>query len=338
MVARVVLNPKRRKEYSLARIMIKLRGDIVFEDPQSRIREYCEIEIQIEIHHGYDDKHNINNLISEDNIRAANELYAMINVYDKNESERLLSCSQSISALLSAVPNIDLYAVSDKDWPKLRSNIKALFTKFLSIKGFGLAKATKILHLKRPNLFPILDSFIIKFILDCNISDLRKSSQIEIGLQALEHARELIGKQKVEFEKLVEQTKDLPIPLTPVRMFDILCWTAEKWDIRRILNAPYGVPSGSLLASFKSRRGTTSDIEKMESDDKYVVFEDLERATGPKVHNVNCFYYKRWLNNPTTTTTWQGPYESEEKAWQICKKLSLRSGFEPSKHRCVRQC
>jgi hypothetical protein len=76
----------------------------------------------------------------------------------------------------------------------------------------------------------------------------------------------------------------------------------------------------------------------MESDDKYVVFEDLERATGPKVHNVNCFYYKRWLNNPTTTTTWQGPYESEEKAWQICKKLSLRSGFEPSKHRCVRQC
>lgn len=49
---RVVLNPKRCKEYSLARIVIKLRGDIVFEDPQSRIREYCEIEI----HHGYDDK------------------------------------------------------------------------------------------------------------------------------------------------------------------------------------------------------------------------------------------------------------------------------------------
>lgn len=40
--------------------MIKLRDDIVFEDPQSRIREYCEIEI----YRGYDDKRSVNNNIN----------------------------------------------------------------------------------------------------------------------------------------------------------------------------------------------------------------------------------------------------------------------------------
>ena len=68
---------------------------------------------------------------------------------------------------------------------------------------------------------------------------------------------------------------------------------------------------------------------------KYVVFQDFIKATGPKVHNIDCFYYKRWLINPTTTTTWHGPYEALEEAWGVCKKLALNSRFEPTKHNCV---
>jgi len=217
--------------------MIKLLDDIVFEDPQSRIREYCEIEIC----QGYDDKHGIDDNITRGDIDAANELYAMIDVYDKSESKRLLSNS-NLSILLSSIPNIDIYAVSSKEWVGLRSKIEKLLVEFLSIKGIGLAKATKILHLKRPNLIPILDSFVIRFLLDVNISDEEKSSHVNIGLQALDRAREIIIKQRVAFEKLVEQIRDLPIQLTPVRMCDILCWTAEKWDIRGIHNAPMESP------------------------------------------------------------------------------------------------
>lgn len=312
--------------------MINLRDDIVFKDPQSRIHEYCEIEIC----RGYDDKHSIDNNITQEDIDVANELYAMIGVYDKTESRRLLK-SSNISSLLSSIPNIDIYAVSDKEWLRLRSKIEKLLLEFLSIKGIGLAKATKVLHLKRPNLIPILDSFVIRFLLDVNISDEEKSTHVKIGLEALNRVREIIIKQRVAFDKLVEQTRDLPIQLTPVRMFDILCWTAEKWDIRGIHNAPYGVPHKSLLTSLELRKDTTLATERAKDRNKYVVFEDLERATGPKVHHADCFYYKRWLSNPSTTTTWLGPYESEEKAWEICKRLSLRSGFRPSKHRCVRQ-
>lgn len=180
--------------------MIKLRDDVIFEDPQKRIREYCAIEI----YHDYDDKHNINNIISKRDIDSANRLYAMINRYDNEESERLLSHSNSISKLLSSIPNTDLHAISSENWSKLRIDIKKLFTEFFSIKGFGLEKTTKILHLKRPKFFPILDNFIIQFLFDVDTSVLIKIRQIYLGLHALERIRKIIVEQKDEFEKLAK--------------------------------------------------------------------------------------------------------------------------------------
>ena len=222
--------------------MIKLRSDIIFENPFSRIEEYTEIEV----YDGYDNMHNINNEISKRDLDTANELYAMIDRYDKGESRRLLMRSSSISNLLSAIPDTSLLTIADQEWFRFRSNIRKLLAKFLSIKGIGLAKATKILHLKRPSLFPVLDSYVINFLIQINIADVEKKNQLDIGLQALEKARRIMMEQRLEFEKLSEQTRNLQILLTPVRIFDILCWTAEKWDIRRKLNAPYGDPSKSL--------------------------------------------------------------------------------------------
>lgn len=219
-------------------IMIRLRDDVVFNDPQSRIREYCEIEV----YRGYDDKHSVNNNISKKDVEAANNLYAMIDRYDKHESKRLLVQSWNISKILSSIPNTDIFAIPDNEWLSLKSKIKKLLVELLSIRGIGLAKATKILHLKRPKLFPVLDSFVIKFLLDVN------ESNVNIGLMTIDKVREIVLKQKPEFEKLAKQTRDLPIPLTPVRMFDILCWTTEKWDIRGNHNAPNGTAHKSLLA------------------------------------------------------------------------------------------
>jgi hypothetical protein len=59
-----------------------------------------------------------------------------------------------------------------------------LLAELLSVSGIGLAKATKILHLKRPNLFPVLDSFVLKFLLNTDISDVEKRRQLDIGLKA----------------------------------------------------------------------------------------------------------------------------------------------------------
>jgi len=130
--------------------MIKLRSDVIFEDPFSRIEEYT----QIEVYAGYDDMHNINNEISQRDIDAANELYAMINRYDKYESERLLKRSSALSNLLSAIPDTSLPAISDKEWLQLQNRIRRLLAEFLSIKGIGLAKTTKITAFEETQSFP----------------------------------------------------------------------------------------------------------------------------------------------------------------------------------------
>jgi hypothetical protein len=233
--------------------MIKLRDGIIFEDPESRIREYCEVEV----YRGFDDRHNISDVISKTDIDSANNLYAMIDRYDNTESRRLLSRSERIRAFLTKTPNENIFAISQEEWREVKDNIRDLLEEFLSVSGIGLAKSTKILHLKRPNLFPILDSFVIKFLLNANISDAEKGLQLEIGLQALERTMEIMIEQEAAFTELVNQTKDLPIALTPVRLFDVLCWTAEKWDIRRNLTAPYGTPHKSLLATPKKGKEST---------------------------------------------------------------------------------
>jgi len=315
--------------------MIRLRDDIAFEDPESRIREYCAIEI----YRGYDDRHSVDDIVSARDIESANNLYAMIDRYDSTESRRLLSHSDKIRETLAGVPNKDIFAMSLNEWAAVREKIKALLAELLSIKGIGLAKATKILHLKRPNLFPVLDSFVIKFLLSIDISDLEKTRQLEIGLGALESAREIMIRQEGAFTGLVDRTRDLPIRLTAVRIFDILCWTTEKWDLRRSLIAPYGTPHKSLLHSLRHMETTESVSPKVKvkegTGDRFVVFEDLERATGPKVHAVTCVYYQRWLRHRTKTTVWYGPFASEEKAWNECRNIALRQGLSPSKHNCV---
>lgn len=66
----------------------------------------------------------------------------------------------------------------------------------------------------------------------------------------------------------------------------------------------------------------------------YVVFEDLARATGPKVHRAYCYYFRNWKQNPTTTTTWHETYDTEKEAWEVCSRIAKRTGKKPSKASC----
>ena len=238
-------------------ILIQLRDDIVFQHPEDRIREYCEIEI----YQGYDDQHTINNTITHDDVIAANRLFAMIDRYDNTESDRLFEHSSYITKYLIQIPNVDLHVMSDKHWLVIRHIIQQLLKEMLSVRGIGLAKATKILHLKRPNVFPVLDSFLLQFLLGLNISEINKRRHVQIALDALDRTRTRMKLQQEAFQQLVENTQDLPIPLTPVRLFDILCWTTEKWDRRKIRKAPYGTPHRSLLPTTEESKIEEVEVE-----------------------------------------------------------------------------
>ncbi|TFH17180.1 hypothetical protein E4H04_05440 [Candidatus Bathyarchaeota archaeon] len=224
---------------------IRLRDDVFFSDPVSRIREYCEIEV----YEGYDDRHTENNVIMQADIDSANNLYAMIDRYDKTESRRILEQSVRLSGLLAEIPFEAIYLYSDEEWSDLKPKIEALLGKMISIRGVGVEKSMKILHLKRPELFPVLDAYVIQFLTGKPLS----SSQRDIGLavKALDLSREIIRTQIMWFTELQRGLGNLLIPLTMVRLFDILCWSTYKWDMLGRTSAPRGVASKSLISYSK---------------------------------------------------------------------------------------
>ena len=220
---------------------IRLRDDVFFSDPESRIREYCEIEV----YDGYDDRHTVDNVITKADIESANRLFAMINQYDKTESRRLLAQSGTLSPLIAEIPTTPIYGYTDEKWSSLRPKLESLLRKMTSIYGIGVAKATKILHLKRPQLFPVLDSYVVQFLTAKTVSSSPRDSSL--ALKTLDVSREIIRTQLDEFTKLQTNMSDLPISLTIVRLFDILCWSTYKWDILKKTTTPKGRASKSLL-------------------------------------------------------------------------------------------
>ena len=219
--------------------MIELREALAFQKPELRIREYCDIEIYEE----YDGRHNINNTISRRDIQAANKLYALIDTYDKSQSAHLLAKSRKLARILSGIPNATLHAIPDDAWSEHREGIRNIFSAILNIPGFGLARATKILHLKRPRLFPILDSYVVAFLLADSLEDSKRN--LRIGMRCMELTRRIIQRNEAGFVSLQQSLSDLPFPLSIVRLFDILCWTTTKWDLRGITSAPKGAKKAS---------------------------------------------------------------------------------------------
>lgn len=313
---------------------ITLCNGTQIQDPFGRVKEYCRVEI----YRGYDDQHSIDNKITLNDVQAANRIFAGIDRYDKSLSTKILS-NENLPIRLANLENKDMLEAHDQEWLTSRERVRELLNEFHSINGVGLAISTKILHLKRPNLFPILDSLVVRFLTGQNLSGISEKAKLTtLGLKTLDIARIDLINNKNSFQQLQSQLTDLPIRLTNARIYDILCWTTEKWVNMGALKAPYGVPQipeKPQQPVFKLPSESVSTISPNIGISGYVVFEDYEKATGPKVHSTNCTYYQRWLQKKTKTTTWHGPYKTYEEAWLHCQRIAARTGKKPSKHSCL---
>jgi hypothetical protein len=219
--------------------MIQLSNGTVISNAEERIREYCRVEI----YSGYDDCHDVNNVITRENVKVANRLFARVgNVV----AEKIIQ-SDSIRNALATIDNIELGEISEENWKDYKNKLYRLLESFCSIKGVGIAVATKILYLKRPKLIPILDSFVIKFLLGMDVVNIQnKQRLVDIGVRAIDVIREDMRGNSEAFTELQKRVSDLPIPLEKVRLYDILVWSTEKWDRRGDLSAPYGKPHESI--------------------------------------------------------------------------------------------
>lgn len=223
-----------------------LNNGVEFHRAEERIREYCDIEVYRDRNYsgGYDDRRNVTDSIAKEDLEAANNLYARMGPLDF----KMILGNPDISRLLPAVKDLGLGDVTDEEWNDVRASVRPLLSAFISIHNVKLAKTMKILHLKRPHMFPILDSFVVKFLIGTDMEKnwFSEEEVLEIGLDSLEIARKDIIRNTAAFAWLQSRLTDLPSPLTVVRMYDILCWTQEKWVNRADTSAPYGIASRSL--------------------------------------------------------------------------------------------
>jgi hypothetical protein len=284
-------------------VEIRIRNDYVIANPEDRIRDYCRVDV----YSGYDDCHAIDDIISAEDILAANRLFARIG----GDAARRIQLSRSIREGLTVIENMELGGIGDDDWEQVRSKIENLLVSFCSIKG--IAVTTKVLHLKRPELIPILDSFVVKFLLGIDTGSISgKARLVEAGVKAIDTARANIRNSWEGFISLQQKLSDLPIQLTKVRLYDILVWSTEKWDIRGIPVAPHGQPTtvvsltspqdvprlSKITAPGKGDDMVQHDWVEINSEEEfnairargvgYIVITDT--ADPNKIHTLSCPY------------------------------------------------
>ncbi len=283
-------------------------------NPEGRIREYCSIEI----YQGYDDCHSINNKITQEDIEAADKIYALIRLYGRGLPEKIVNSSE-ISSALHNVKNQNLGKIPDSEWQRTKTRLRELLKSFLKFKGVGLARATKILHLKRPKLVPILDSYFMNFLMGVDNDQVSKSKSLQDGIKAVEIARKDLRENKKEFKKLQKELSDLPIPLTRVRLYDILCWTVEKWDIRGEMDAPYGKPKKSVKSEKSIEiKSETKKTKKCGTGGFAVYMDDPEDYA--MVHRESCGHYQNRKGDQMDTGYWKGGFRSKKEALNFAQK------------------
>ena len=295
-------------------------GSICFPWPERRVREYCSLEA----YRGYDDFHSVDCVVSPRDIDASRRLHPD-KVRFGNESQFVVN-SRGIQRALGRVPDAEIDVLSDDEWAGLREACGTLLGEFTAIPGVGLAKAGKVLHLKRPHLFPAMDSFVIELLTGAPTAP--KGKQVELGLKTMDTVRADIRANAPAYFTLQQRLADLPIPLTRVRMHDILCWSYWKWDRLRNLLTVRWEPSGLSIKQVKGKAKETLlsppetprkeppvpitrhpeeitpdgvnvfKIETLEDFDRifnegegYIVITD--KASGTKLHRVTCVHLKR---------------------------------------------
>jgi len=118
-------------------------------------------------------------------------------------------------------PDWDLFQMSDETWDALgvRGRLQAAFAACQQ-KGVQIAVVTKILHIKRPRLIPVMDSLVVG-----QVSG-RITADVASWLRLLEHLRTVGRANLTELQGIHRHLQERGIEeRTLVRILDSLLWT-----------------------------------------------------------------------------------------------------------------
>jgi hypothetical protein len=130
--------------------------------------------------------------------------------------EALTAAPEPLPWLASIPTDVGLFRENDARWPELRPLLAAALEQAVGPYR-NLSVATKVLHLKRPHLFPVLDSLVVQQIGAVG----RKPAEL------LDHLR-AVGRANRDALLLIDAYLDsVGIRRTPVRVLDALLWASH---------------------------------------------------------------------------------------------------------------
>jgi hypothetical protein len=198
------------------------RPDIVVNDPLNSLIELFELPLSIE----YDTRGSGNpNLISRDDVALINRTMGARSSY--SNWNRLLKRG-TLPGLRAIKPEIDLFLASDREWTEQHvvHNLASVFGSVIG-KGIGIAVATKVLHLKRPCLIPVCDSYVLRLM---GIPGQNAGS----GVALVECLRTLRTQWTPPLQQLQRSLSDRGYDRTLVRIADAVMWSALDTERSRM--------------------------------------------------------------------------------------------------------
>jgi hypothetical protein len=134
-----------------------------------------------------------------------------------------------LSQLKVISANVDLFLTSEDEWARDRvpERLATLFKAVIG-KGIGIARATKLLHIKRPKLIPVCDSYVLGLM---GIPDIGADS----GVALVEHIRTVRNDLLPTLLALQARLRERNCDRTLVRILDSLLWSGypDTWIKRR---------------------------------------------------------------------------------------------------------
>jgi len=123
-----------------------------------------------------------------------------------------------IGQSLAGIGNWNLLNMSGLEWQRHREAIREVLQTLLIHPGIGVARLTKALHRKRPDLIPICDSVISKAL------GVRSVSKADAIITCMERFRVVGLKHTSTLRSLRGLSKQLQAEMTELRILELLYW------------------------------------------------------------------------------------------------------------------
>lgn len=130
-------------------------------------------------------------------------------------------------------PSWDPTTMDDATWRRLRvaDRVAEAIAELISVKGRGVAQATKLLHLKRPALVPVMDTLVARALGARLSPDAPAATRVEQARAIVEHVRLAVIEVRAQLDAVRAYLNGVGIERSRVRILDALLWCsqADEW-------------------------------------------------------------------------------------------------------------